>query len=829
MGTLWHDLRFGLRMLWKKPGVTWLVIVALGLGIGANTAIFSVVDGVLLRPLPFKNASRLVMVYEEMPKMGFLLGTFSAPDYEDVVRQNHVFEGTGAYRHKNFELSGVKQPERISGLRITASLFPVLGVHPALGRPFTEGEDKNAALLVILSYGFWQREFGGDRAILGRPIVLDRVPRTVIGVMPRGFEFPLGGNSNFNGQPADLFVPMSFTPAELQGLGNMYNHSAIARLRPGVAVDQAVSEIDLILHRFQSQFPAVIRQDPNFELDAKVMPLRQAISGPVQRLLLVLLAAVGMVLLIACADVSNLLLTRAVARHREMAVRAAMGASRMRLARQVITESLVLALAGGACGLLIAQWGTVLLVRLAPSGLPLVSSSRINPGVLGFTFVLCMATAVLFGLAPALHASRTDLTANLKAGGRSGTATRGHRRLLGGLVAAQFALALVLLTGAGLLLRSFARLLATDPGFQPENVLSLRTSLPGATYTNATQIRSFYRRLIDRVSALPGVRSVAEATCAPLDSCEHDIYTAEGSSAGQHGTNPDISVVWVMGSYFTALRIPLIKGRLFGPQDVKRAQRVMVINQAMARRFWPNQDPIGRRVKNGSPEMDVPWMTVVGVIGNVKNGDLNEATLPQAYIPYEQVDDKVVAGTVVDEFRSLTLMTQTQNNPAALLASIRSEIGQLDPALPVSDAQTMQQLIHRTVKPQRFNMFLLVIFAVLALVLAAVGIYGVMAYAVSQRTNEIGIRIALGAQASEMLKMVLTEGMRLALVGIFLGLVAALGLTRLIASLLYGVTPDDPATFCAVAVLLIGVALAACYLPARRATKVDPMVALRQE
>ena len=828
LASIWSDFRYGLRTLRRNPGFTAVAVATLALGIGATTAIFSVVNAVLLQSLPYPDSGRLVEVQEELPQLDFKAGTFSPPDYEDLARENRVFEGIAAYQNRKLELSGVDQPEQVTGARISASLFSVLGRGPSLGRAFTAEEETKRAMLAVLSYGLWQRRFGGVPGVVGKEIVLDRIAYTVVGVMPQGFTFPDHG-PQFNNEPADVFIPMSFTPDELQGFGWGYNSSVVARLKPGVTVAEAQAECRLILHRFESQYPAILQQDPRFELSASVSPLREALTGRVESVLWVLFAAVGMVLLIACANVSNLLLARAEGRQREMAVRTALGAARSRLVRQVLTESLILALGGAGLGLLIAAWGGKALVSIAPVSLPREGGIHPDGTVLGFTLALGVMTALLFGLAPALRASHTDFGEALKEAGRSGTASRGHRRLLGALATGQFALSLVLLTGAGLLVRSLVRLLATDSGFQPERVLSLSTSLPGKGYGTGSQIRAFYQNLLGHVEALPGVRAAAEATVLPLNSLDRRAFTAEMPSEAAGGTPNLIPVVWVLGDYFKTLGIPLVKGRFFDSGDVMSSEQVIIINQTAAQRYWPGQDAVGRRIKWGAVQSPSPWMTVVGVVGDVKNGPLNAPTLPAAYLPYLQVSDSAIEDESFGEYRNLHLMVGTQSDPTALVNSIRAVVAGLDPSLPITNVGTMEQLIHRSTRPQQFNTFLISVFAGLALILAAVGVYGVVSYTTRQRTHEFGIRMALGAERADIVTLGVAKGLALALVGVSIGLAGALALTRFLTGMLYGVKPTDPLTFIAVPFVLTVVALIASYIPARRATKVDPMVALRYE
>jgi putative ABC transport system permease protein len=759
-----------------------------------------------------------VMVFEEIPAASSGPIGFSPPDFAFFERQqNRTLAEIAAFSNRTYELSGVDEAERLIGARVSPGLFPLLGVQPALGRNFTRPENEPGHNVVILSHGLWRRKFGGDSAMIGRVVTLDRQPYTVVGIMPAGFEFPHRGPVG-NNQPAELWVPIAFAPWELRAWTSMYNHSVLARLNPGVTLEQARGEVKAMVSRLEEAYPAAARLD----LDATVQSFRTEVIGRTQTLLLVLMAAVGMVLLIACADVANLLLTRAGERQPEMAVRTALGAGRMRLVRQLFTESLLLALTGGVLGLTLAALSTDLLVRFSPVSLPRATEISIDSRVLGFALLLCLGTAVVFGLAPAWEAARGDIGEVLKEGGRRSTPGRRRRLLLSALVVSQFALALVLLIGAGLLARSFVSLLATHPGFRPERVLSMSVSLPGRSYSKAGQIRNFYRSLIERVEALPGVHAVAAATDLPLVVRERRGFTPDVEVAS--GIPRVIAHVWVLGDYFEALGIQLKKGRFFTRQDGQTGERVIIINETMARRFWPGQDPVGRRMKWGGTNSQAPWMTIVGVMADVKHGPLQTETIPQTVEPYLQVGDAMVS-----LLSSLTLVVRTDVDPTRLIAAVRQEIRALDAALPVANIQTLEQHVHKSVAPQRFNTFLLAIFALLALILAAIGIYGIMARSVTRRTHEIGVRMALGAQRKDVLRLVVRQGMLLAFLGMATGMAAALAVTRVLSSFLYNVEPRDPLTFAGVAVLLGLVALLACYLPARRATRVDPVIALRYE
>jgi predicted permease len=824
---LLKDLRFGLRQLRRNPGFTAVAVITLALGIGANTAIFSVVNAVLLRPLPYQSPNHLVMLYEGLKGFSNKV-PFSAPDFEFLVEHSRSYCGVAAYQEQKYELSGSGRPERITGARVSAALFAVLGVEPVFGRTFSVEEDKDGRSVVVLSYRLWRSEFEGRADILGKVIDINRKPHIVVGVMPRRFTFPNRGMA-FYDVPAAFYVPMSFTRSELQGYGTGYDSSVVARLRPGVGLVQARAEAHALAQRIESQYPALIRRDPRMTLSATVASMREEVVGPVETLLLVLLGAVGLVVLIACIDVASLLLARAATRDRELAVRMAMGASRLRLVRQLLTESVLLGLAGGAVGLLIAFWGTGVIVSLAPSSLPFAERIGVDGRVLSFTVLLSVVTAVIFGAAPSLAASRLNISEDLKKSGRSGTSGLRQRRMLRGFVTAQFALTLILLAGAGLLFRSFTRMLETNPGFEPEHIVSVSVSLPAQAYRTATEIRTFYKRLLAGVQALPGVQAAALGTALPMEYGERLVLTPQSASNFHTGEFTPVDHVWVLGDYFGVLGIPLVKGRYFSQDDRQGAETVVIINEALARRYWPDHDPIGQRIKWGISQSRSPWLTVVGVVGNVKQASVSVPVMAQAYTPYVQEPDEHIEHSFRDDLRSLSLVVRAEGRAGAVVSAIRGQINRLDPALPMYNVQTMDQLIDTTVGPEQFNTLLMGIFAILALALAAIGIYGVVSYSVRERTHEIGIRLALGAQKSDVVSLVVGQGMTLTLVGVGIGIAGALGLTRFLSSLLYGVKPTDPLTFTAVSLLLICVALVACYMPAGRAARVDPMVALRHE
>ncbi len=818
----WQDLRYGFRTLRKSPGFTLVAVATLALGIGANAALFSIVNTVLLQPLPFKDPARLMMLYEGLPQVGSPKIPFSTPDFTMVRGGQKSFESVGAMQDKEFELSGHGEPDRIIGARVSASIFPMLGIAPVLGRFFRPEEDAPGQNVAVLSYGLWQSRYGGRLGIVGETIDLDRQPYTVIGVMPKHFVLPLPGpRANF--LPAALWVPMAFTPAELQGWGLRYDLSVLGRLRPDVTLQQANSEGQALGAAIESQYPQDILKDfYGARLVLPVFSWREEVTGPVRPLLLVLMAAVGLVLLIACANVATLLVSRAAARQREIAVRRALGATRARLLRQLLSESLLLALVGGGLGLLIAYWGKNVLLALAPADLPLPQNVGFGPGMLLFILGISCLTALLFGLAPAWYTAGADLQRGLQEGGRSRTTGGTHRRLQGTFVAVEFGLALLLLMGAGLLIRSFGKLLQTDLGFQPDHVLTMEIPLPAQAYPRAPQIRNFYQRLSDAVPSLPGVKSAGIADDVPLLAAV--FHTLEIEGRPQVGKPPAVAETWVLGDYFQTMRIPLRQGRLFTAEDNENSQPVVIISQQMAKQYWPGQDPIGKRLRH---EENQPWITIVGVAGDVNDGPVGRPPQAHIYIPLLQLSDSLTAENVIGIARSMNLAVRTAGNPAALASAVVAKVHSLDPDVAVANIQTMPEVIRSSLAGPRFNTSLLSLFAGFALFLSAIGIYGVLAYAVTQQRHEIGIRMALGARPRHVLRLVLAWGTRLACLGAIFGMVAALALTRLMKGLLYGVGATDPLTFAGVTLLLLVVALLASYIPARRATKVDPMVALR--
>jgi putative ABC transport system permease protein len=814
MHILGKDLRHGFRSLRNKPAFSLMAILTLALGIGASTAIFSVVDAVVLRPLPYTNPDRLVLVKERIPKAIPTPIPVCAPDAVQFQRESKTFEAMAAFAGGDWELSGGVEPQRIRVERVNSTLFTTLGVQPSLGRAFTAEEDQPGRQVAILSYGLWQREFGGDRSILGRTVTLNRNSYVVVGVMPRSFVFPFAGMSE--GDPADLLVPMSFTKEEMAAVGDDFDYGLIGRLKDGASPSVASADVESVAHRIQQTYPPQFQGD--IDLGAVTLPLRDQVIGKSQKLLVLLLGAVMFVLLISCINVVNLLLARATDRQREIAVRLAMGATRARLLRQLVVESLLLTLTAAGLGLAFAYWSTDALIALMPPGIPQVHAVELNGSVVAFAVGAAVVIGVVFGIVPGLAASRINVNETLKESGRTGTATVGRHRVRGALVVTEIALAMILLLGAGLLLRSFQRVLETDPGFQPQHVLTASLSLPEAQYKETAQVRGFYERLVARLEQMPGAVAVGASSDLPMNAGWTHVFTVEGHQPppGAKLNMSHHSVI--LGQYLRAMGVPLIRGRYFTDQDTEKSTPVLIISESLAKRYFPNQNPIGKRLKWGPPESDDPWKTIVGVVGDVKPGALDAETTPHMYQPYVQHPNSM-----------MNVAVRAAGDPASLASALRSAVASMDPQLAVAKVQTMDEVISASTTPRRFNLMLLGGFAGLAVMLSAIGIYGVIAYSVAQRVHEIGIRMALGAQREDVLRMILAQGLRLLGIGLLLGACGGLILTRSLESLLYEVRPSDPVTYACTVAVLAGVALLASYVPARRATKVDPMTSLRYE
>jgi putative ABC transport system permease protein len=815
MGTLMQDMRFGIRMLSKNPGFAMIAVLTLALGIGANTAIFSVVNAELLRPLPFRDSGRLVSVATANSRMHSSNGSVSYPDFADWRSQNQVFEQMAAYTGATFTLTGQENPAHLEGASVSADTFDLLGVSPELGRTFQPGEDEANRRVVIISDHLWKQQFKRDPGIIGRTITLENEGFTVVGVMPANFRFPL------QREPEAIWSTLSPLNETSDNSPPMVQHrgahflTCIARLKPGVTLAQAQAGMDVIASSLSKQYP-----DSNKYMSVHLSLEQERLTGSIRPALLVMMIAVGFVLLIACVNVANLLLARATTRGREIAIRTAMGAGRSRVVRQLLTESLLLAIVAGVLGAALALWGSDVLVRLSPENLPRVGEIHIDGWVLAFTAGLSLLTGILFGLAPALQSTHSNIVEALKEGSLSMTAGRSRHALRSSLVIVEMALALILLVSAGLLIRSLIRLQDVSPGFDPHNVMTASLDLPDVKYSDLRKAE-FFRELIPGLEALPGVQSAAAVFPLPMSGDEiRTSFQIEGRPVAK-SDEPHTSVRVVTPNYFRTMRIPLLQGREFTERDEASATQVLIVNQAFAQEFFPGQDPVGKHIRAGisnSGPGTAPMREIVGVVGNVKFEDLTTEFSPESYIPYGQL-----------QFGSITIVARSSKDPEGLAKPIASAVQSLDKDLPTYAPKTVEQYLDGTIAVPRFNTFLLAIFAALAMILTAVGLYGVISYTVAQRTHEIGIRLALGAQPGDMLRLVVGQGVRLALSGVGVGLVAALGLTRFLSSLLFGVSSTDPVSFAAVVTMLFSVVLAACYIPARRAMRVDPMVALRYE
>jgi predicted permease len=818
METIWQDLSYAARRLAKSPAFTFVAVLSLAIGIGANSAIFSVTNALLLRPLPYKDADRLVILWNRSPGLNIVQDWFSLGQYLDIKIENRVFQEVAATIGASFNLTGQAIPERIEGARVSSSLFPVLGVEAAIGRVFvSEDEEKGRQPIVILSHGFWQRRFGADQDVIGQTLILNDKSVTIVGVMPAGFSLNREMMPTVDAiQKADILLPLAVSDADRSNRGGE-DYNIFARLKPGVTVAQAQSEMDSLAEQMKQQYPESYPSDGGLTLS--VVPLLDQVVGDVRLALYVLLGAVGFVLLIACANVANLSLSRAAVRQKEIAIRAAVGASRLRILRQLLTESHLLAVMGGIAGLASAFLALKLLRVFAPQNIPRLSDVGVDWRVLAFTFLVSLLTGLIFGIVPALKASRVDLNEVLKEGGRSASGAAGvsQHRIRRLLIVGEVALSLILLIGAGLLVRSYQHVQNANPGFNTRDVVSLRLSVPAARYPNAAAVTDFYQRLGERVRALPGVEAAATTYLLPLSSNAYGWGPI--AIDGYVPKIPQELIISNLGmvspDYFRVLSIPLVKGRHFDERDKKGAQEVCIVDENLANRFWPDEDPIGKRVQRSN---GTPWRTVVGVVRYEKEVTLEEEPPIRVYFPIDQNP----AGTRY-------LIARADSDSAQLTASITEVIRDLDPELPVYDVYSMDQRLHDSLARRRFSAFLLGLFAVFALVLAAIGIYGVISYWVNQRTHEIGIRMALGAGQGKILHLVLKQALVMVSIGIGLGLAGAALLTRVISSLLFGIGATDGLTFLTISLLLGFIALMASYFPARRATKVDPIVALRYE
>lgn len=806
MTAIWQDLRYGLRLMLKRPGFTTIVLIVLALGIGANTAIFSVVNSVLLRPLKYPDSDRILTLWENhIRREGPAREWTSPPGFQDWREQSSIFEHVAAVNNWGPTLTEKGEPEMLPGASVSYNAFSVAGVKPMHGREFNAEEDKaGAEKAVIISYGLWQRRFNGDSATVGKAIRLSGESYTIIGVMPPSFQLPLINN-------AEIWrtIAPTFNPGCQRGC---YTIRVIARLKPDVTIGRARTEMTALAGRIEQQFP-----ESNKNVGVTLVPLQEFMVGDVKPAMLALLLAVGFVLLIACANVANLMLAKAVAREREIAIRAAMGASRWQVIRQLLSESLLLALVGGGLGLLLAYWMVDLLKSVSPDGTPRLDEIRIDGRVLLFNLGISALTGLLCGLVPAMQASKSDLNQALREAGAGNKASAGGSKVRSVLVVAEIAIALTLLIGAGLLMRSFVVLQSVDPGFSPTNVLTARIGLPATAYPKREQVTAFYNQLHEKLKALPGVQSVSFGSSVPMTGMDTDTdFIVEGRPAPPPDQRPSAWFSVVGHDYFRTMNIRLRDGRTFDDRESENSPGTVIISESMSRRYWPNETPIGKRI--GFGDQKVQWNEIVGVVSDVHHFGLSTDARPTFYFSSRQRSRGF-----------MTLVLRASGDPQRYVSSIRSEVQSLDKNLAVSGVQTMEQIISDSIAVPRLVMLLFGSFAAVAMLLATLGIYGVMAYSVTQRTHEIGIRVALGAQSRDVLKLVVGQGMKLTIIGVVIGMATSFGLTRLMSGLLFGVSPSDPLTFTGIAALLTLVALLACYLPARRATKVDPTIALRCE
>jgi putative ABC transport system permease protein len=814
MDTLLQDLRYSLRRLAKAPAFSAIVVLTLALGIGANTAIFSAVHGILMRPLPYHDPERLVTIEHLYPSLD-LEAPVSPPGFRDYAERGRSFESMAVQTGWAANLTGVGEPVRIQGSRVTGRFFTTLQVPALVGRTIQPGEDTPGQdHVVVLSHGLWQRLFGGDPAVVGRTLAMNGESYQVVGVMPREFR-------DFFNRNVELWAPLVFQPDQLTDDNRTHEFlSLTARMRPGVSLEDARAEVRSIAQQLQREHEGTYA--PDWSLGVTAFATRA--SGNIRPALLVLLGAVGFVLLIACANVANLLLSRAAARGKEIAIRSALGASRDRLVRQLLTESAILALAGGLVGLLLAYWGVRSLAAINAANLPRVEDVRVDGMVALFTLGVSLLAGLVFGLAPALHVARPDLQSTLKEGGRGSAGDRGSQSIRRMLVVAETALALTLLTGAGLLIKSFARLQGVDPGFAAERLLTFNLALPDARYAENPQQIAFFDRVMPALRAVPGVQSVGATTVMPFGGGWSTAgFEVEGYEVPEDSPGPWGDVRIVTPGFLETLRVPVIRGRLLTEDDRESTPAVAVVDEEFVRRYWPRENPLGKRFTFGPPDGAVDtttreWIEVVGVVGHTAHEGLDAEARLQLYLPYRQIPQQFMSVAV-----------RTAGDPARFVTRLRDAVHSADPELPISNVRTMDELIEQSVGQRRLSMMLLSLFSGIALVLASIGIYGVMSYSVTQRSRELGVRIALGAGRADVLRLVLRQGMSLALLGIAIGVGAALLLTRVIESQLYGVRASDPVTFVAVALLLGLTALAANLVPAVRAMRVDPAVVLRDE
>ena len=823
MGTLVQDVRYAIRGFLRTPGFTLAAMSSIAIGVGANTAIFSVASGLLLRPLPYQDADRLAILWNRSPGLGITEDWFSTAQYFDIKNGHSGFEHIAIAIGGNYNLTGDGEPERIGTIRVSSNLLPMLGVRPILGTSFDEADDVPGRTgRALMGYGTWMRRYGGDPAVLGRTLMLNGQPYELIGVLPPSFDLPrevlptLGGAEH-----AEILIPLPLA-AEAARIRNREDYNILAKVKRGVTLDDAQREMDGITARLRSEHPDFY--PANGGLTFSIVPLQDYVVGGVRRALVILVAAVAFVLLIACANVANLLLSRALVRQKEIALRAAIGASRSRLVRQLLTESVVLAIGGGVLGLLFSFWTLEAIRALGSKSVPRLHEISIDGQVLLFALAVSVIAGTLFGLAPALRLSNFDLIGGLKDVSRTsaGSAIWGRGQVLRrALVVSELALSVMLLIGAGLLIRSFARVQQVPPGFNPSNVLTLELAMTGRKYADTATVLETYKQFWQKLATLPGVTAVGGVTALPLSQMmAWGPITVEGRvpAAGEKFINVDIRVVG--GEYFKAMEIPLRGGRLFNDHDTRDSYRAVIVDEHMARQLWPGTDPVGKRIRTGGFDVtaNTPWMTVVGVVGRIKQDALDADSRMAIYLAHAQVPS-----------RAMNLVVRSAADPAALTSAVTREMRSVDPDLPLYNVRTMEHRVNESLARRRFSMLLLAFFACLALGLAALGIYGVIAFLVSHSTREVGIRMALGATPSRILLSIVRQGVVVAAAGVLLGLTGAFLLTKFMAALLFGVRPRDPLTFGAIALILGLVALLASYIPARRAARVDPMISLRAE